>query len=116
MEFKTNTPIYLQVIKDLKLKVVNGTLELGQKLPSTKDLAIEYKINPNTASRIYKTMEEEEFCYTKRGIGTYLFEDPNRIVAYRNELATEYLDAFITGMMELGYSNNELVELITSKL
>lgn len=116
MEFKTNIPIYLQVIKDLKLKVVNGTLAPGQKLPSTKDLAIEYHINPNTASRIYKTMEEEKFCYTKRGIGTYLFEDSERIESYRTELATEYLDAFITGMVELGYSNDEIVELITSKL
>ena len=116
MEFKTNTPIYLQVIKDLKLKAVNGSLTLGQKLPSTRELAIEYHINPNTAGRIYNKLEEEEFCHTKRGLGTYLFEESDRVEAYRNDLATEYLDTFITGMMELGYNNSELIELITSKL
>ena len=47
MEFKTNIPIYLQVIEDIKQKIIAGTLPLGSKLPSSRELAIEYQINPN---------------------------------------------------------------------
>ena len=45
MEFKTNIPIYLQVIEDIKQKIIAGTLPLGSKLPSSRELAIEYQIN-----------------------------------------------------------------------
>ena len=56
MEFKTNIPIYLQVIEDIKQKIIAGTLPLGSKLPSSRELAIEYQINPNTAARIYSCL------------------------------------------------------------
>ena len=41
MEFKSNLPIYLQVIDDIKKKIITGTLPLGTKLPSSRELAIQ---------------------------------------------------------------------------
>lgn len=75
MEFKTNIPIYLQVIEDIKQKIIAGTLPLGSKLPSSRELAIEYQINPNTAARIYSEMESMGLSYTRRGIGTFVTEN-----------------------------------------
>ena len=56
MEFNSRIPIYLQVIDDIKKRLVTGGIEPGAKLPSTRELAVEYNINPNTAARIYREM------------------------------------------------------------
>ena len=48
MEYNTGAPIYLQVINELKKKMVKGELKPGEKMPSSRDLAVEYKVNQNT--------------------------------------------------------------------
>ena len=71
MKFQTNYPIYLQIADDIKRKIVVGELHPGDKLPSNIDLALQYEVNPNTAVRIYKELEQESISFTKRGIGTF---------------------------------------------
>ena len=75
MEFENNIPIYIQVINQIKKDIITGKLPMGVKLPSTRELAVLYHINPNTAGRVYKEMELQNMCYTKRGLGTFVTED-----------------------------------------
>ncbi|QHQ61804.1 GntR family transcriptional regulator [Anaerocolumna sedimenticola] len=115
MEFDNNIPIYIQVINDIKKDIINGALALGEKLPSGRDLAYKYKINPNTANRIYKEMEAEEICYTKRGLGTFVTEDKEKLKNIREEMAGSLLDSFIEGMKQLGFTKEELIHLLEHK-
>ena len=50
MDYKANTPIYLQVIDDIKRRILTGEIKLGDKLPSTRELAVQYTVNPNTGT------------------------------------------------------------------
>ena len=52
MDYKANIPIYLQVIDDIKKRILTGEIKLGDKLPSTRELAVQYTVNPNTAARL----------------------------------------------------------------
>lgn len=115
MEFENNIPIYVQVINDIKKDMVSGIITLGEKLPSGRDLALKYKINPNTANRIYKELEVEEICFTKRGLGTYVTEDGVKLKQIREEMATMLLDNFIDGMKNLGFTKEELFEILEQK-
>ena len=54
MEYNSGSPIYLQVINELKKKMVKGELKPGEKMPSNRELAVLYKVNQNTAARIPK--------------------------------------------------------------
>lgn len=112
MDFNNSTPIYLQVIDDIKRDIINGILPMGEKLPSGRDLAVKYKINPNTASRIYKEMEAERICYTKRGLGTYVTEDPEIITRMREEMAQNLVKHFISGMKSIGYTKEDMKRMI----
>ena len=115
MEFDNNIPIYLQVINAIKRDMVNGVIALGEKLPSGRDLAFKYKINPNTANRIYKEMEAENVCFTKRGLGTYVTEDVDKLKKIREEMAGTLLDNYIEGMKQLGFTKEELIQLLEQK-
>lgn len=114
MEFDSTIPIYLQVMNQIKKDLIQGNLVLGEKMPSTRDLALEYKINPNTASRIYKDLESEGICYTKRGIGTFVTENAEILKQIKNEIAEAAIDNFITSMRALGLTKEETIQLIES--
>jgi DNA-binding transcriptional regulator YhcF (GntR family) len=115
MEFVNNIPIYLQVINDIKRDIVNGILPKGSKMPSGRDLALKYKVNPNTASRIYREMEATGLCFTKRGLGTFVTEDEQMVERIRAEMAEDFIGNFIRGMKSLGYSKDELSGLILDR-
>lgn len=115
MEFINNIPIYMQVIDDIKRDIANGVLPMGEKMPSGRDLALKYKINPNTASRIYREMEVGGICFTKRGLGTFVTEDKDMVDKIRNEMAEDFITCFIQGMKGLGFTKEELNYLISIK-
>ena len=114
MQFDNSMPIYLQVIADIKKDIVNHVMLPGDKMPAGRDLALKYKINPNTAARVYQTLEAEEICYTKRGLGTFVSEDYKMIEKMRREMAKELVEKFLINMQELGFSSKDILKLISS--
>jgi len=116
MEYNNNLPIYLQVINQIKKDMIQGRLPMGEKLPSTRELAVQYQINPNTAVRVYKEMEQSGMCFTKRGLGTFVTEDAEVIKTMKEEMAKELLESFVQEMNDLGFSKEELIKIISERL
>lgn len=112
LEFKSNLPIYLQVIDDIKKKIITGALPLGTKLPSSRELAIQYDINPNTAARVYNEMESLGLSYTKRGIGTFVTEDPQVIDRLKQEQLKQILTVLDEQLTGMGYTPEEIIRLL----
>lgn len=116
MEFKSNIPIYLQVIQDIKHKIINGRIPLGGKLPSSRELALEYQVNPNTAARIYNELELAGITYTKRGIGTFVTEDASLIDRLNQELIENLMGEFTEQTRRLGYKDTEIIDMLREYL
>ncbi|QFJ53800.1 GntR family transcriptional regulator [Pseudobutyrivibrio xylanivorans] len=112
MQYDSKTPIYMQVITAIKLDIINERIKCGEKLPSSRDLAVKYTINPNTAARVYQELEREGVCYTKRGMGTFVTEDAERIQSCRHEMAQSCLNDFLKHIFELGISKEEAIDMI----
>lgn len=112
MEYNTGAPIYLQVINELKKKMVKGELKPGEKMPSSRDLAVEYKVNQNTAARIYREMEMQGWCFTRRGIGTFVSEEENMFRDLKKKMASELLKNFMHEMSGLGYKKDDIIDQI----
>lgn len=116
MEYNNNLPIYLQVINQIKKDMIQGKLPMGEKLPSTRELAVQYQINPNTAARVYKEMEQAGMCCTKRGLGTFVTENAEVIKKMKEEMAGELLENFVREMQDLGFSKEELMAIMEKRL
>ncbi|MCC8051663.1 MAG: GntR family transcriptional regulator [Clostridiales bacterium] len=112
MEYNAAIPIYLQVMTSIKRDIVTGKIQPGEKLPSVRDLAIQYSINPNTVSRVYRELEMEHVCFTKRGMGTFVTEDTNHVVQMREDMARGLVQEFLAGMRQLGISEEEAEKLV----
>lgn len=115
MEFDHKLPIYIQVIRNIKIAIIKGEIGLGEKLPSGRELALQYQINPNTSNRIYRELEQEGLSFTKRGLGTFVTEDRQKLIEIREEFSQELLDNFISGMKEIGYQKEEVIEILNKK-
>ena len=113
MEYSAGTPIYLQVIRELQKKMIKGELKPGDKMPSNRELAVLYKVNQNTAARIYREMESEGYCYTKRGIGTFVSEEESMFENLKKEMADEVLHNFMREMKDLGFKKDDIIVRIT---
>ena len=73
---------------------------------------LQYTVNPNTAARIYNELEQCGLCYTKRGLGTFVSEDVHLIDTLKAELSSEMIETFVSGMTSLGFSKDEIINLI----
>lgn len=112
MEYNPALPIYLQVANSIKRDIVTGRLELGARLPSVRDLAVAYTINPNTVSRVYKELEMEDVCFTRRGMGTFVTWDSEKVKNMKREMAGTLIYEFLEGMKQLGFTQEEAIKVL----
>ena len=112
MQFDPMRPIWLQVMGDIETGIVTGERQPGEKLPGGRELAMTYGINPNTAARVYQELEKSGLCETKRGMGTYVTGDTDRIIALRSELAQQAVSEFLKKVEALGVSRAEAARII----
>lgn len=115
MEYNTSIPIYLQVMDAIKKQLILGTLQPEEQLPSTRSLAITYNVNPNTAARIYKELELEGICFTKRGLGTFVTDSTETISKLRAPMAAKVIEHFIQEMIQLGYNYEDMISIIKER-
>ncbi|UWG96202.1 GntR family transcriptional regulator [Dehalobacter sp. DCM] len=114
MNFENNVPIYIQIMNLIKRDILLGKLALGEKLMSTREYAQNLNVNPNTMVRVFSELEREGITFTKRGIGTFITESEEKVDMMKKEMAEEIIGNFITGMKELGYSYENMMDLIQS--
>lgn len=102
MEFRNDIPIYLQVIDDIKSRILSGEIHPGDKLPSSREMAVIYGVNPNTASRIYNEMERQGIIYMKRGIGTFATDSVEYIALLRRKEVRNITEKYVSDLTKLG--------------
>lgn len=66
------TPIYAQVIDQVRTLVATGTLRKGDRLPSVRELAVDLRVNRNTAAKAYRMLETDGVLETRAGQGTFV--------------------------------------------
>lgn len=114
MQFDASAPIYQQVVTAIKKEIASGTIHPGDKLPSCRDLAVSYRINPNTAARVYQVLEAQEVAETRRGMGTYVRDDPQLKDTMLREMADGYTAQYVREMKGLGFDREELLKILAA--
>jgi len=116
MKFDETRPIYIQIMENIKSKIARGELKPGSKLPSVRELSGDMGVNPNTIARAYSELEREGVIVTRRGQGTYVTDDPQKVLKIRDEMAASALSTFLESLRALGLSNEEILNLIAKTL
>ena len=111
-KFDNNIPIYLQIIDEIKIMIASGSLKLGEKLPSVREMAQNLGVNPNTIQRAFSVLEQEGLVFAERTAGRYITNDEVIIMNLKENLATEELNKFLDYMKKIGFTKEEIIEKI----
>ena len=84
MQFKNQSPIYIQIADYILDNILNKEWLSGDRIKSVRELAAEVEVNPNTVMRTYSFLSDHKIIINKRGIGYFLSPDAlEKAKAYR---------------------------------
>lgn len=72
LDFSSGIPVYRQIANLLYFEIGNGNLREGDRLPTIKDLAELFKINPNTVAKAYRELDQKGVIASRRGDGSFV--------------------------------------------
>lgn len=108
-------PLYRQVMRQLRERIVSGQLARGEKLPSVRDLSAEAGLNPLTVAKVYQFLEREGFVETRRGHGTFVAAAARTVsAAARREELEPALRQLVAEALHLGMSEADLLTSVSA--
>ena len=103
-DFKSDQPIYRQLMDALRMRIVNGTYPPGERIPAVRELAMEAGVNPNTMQRALAELEREGLLISQRTSGRFVTDDQDLMQALRVNMAREYIAEMFEMLRRLGLS------------
>lgn len=107
LDFRSEVPIYLQLVEQIRAQIEAGLLKPGQQLPTVRALAIELRINFNTVARAYRILDEAGLISTQQGRGTFVSEIPPPALSAPPTLS-ELARAFVRQARHLNVADEEI--------
>ena len=114
-KFRSDLPIYSQLVEQIKLGIVSGNLLPGERLMSVRDMATEAGVNPNTMQRALQELERDGMVYSQRTAGRFVTENMQVIEREKKKFAEEQIRSFLEAMKKLGYQWEEILSLLKEK-
>ena len=111
VQWSDGAPIYRQLKERVIEMMLDGVLKPGDALPSVRQVAAEYQLNPITVSRAYQELADEALVEKRRGLGMYVTEEASRklLENERNRFLTEEWPLVLERIARLGLDAEKLL-------
>ncbi len=115
-DLDNDRPIYLQLMERIQHDIISGVYKPGDKIPSVRDLALDAAVNPNTMQKALSELERSGLVYSQRTSGRFITEDETMLKKMKTELAQQHIRDFFEQMHQLGFSDDETLEMMQKTL
>ena len=104
-------PIYWQLKERTVAMILDGTLSEGEALPSVRNVASEFQLNPITVSKSYQALVDEGLVEKRRGLGMFVLEGARKklITSERDKFLNEEWPSTLNRISQLGLTVEELL-------
>jgi GntR family transcriptional regulator len=111
-EWNDSQPIYRQLRDRVVAMILDGLLNEGDPLPSVRNVAAEYRVNPLTVLKAYQQLVGEELVETRRGLGMFVKAGARDLLlrAERQKFLTDRWPAIAATIQRLGITPKELLK------
>jgi GntR family transcriptional regulator len=111
------TPIYQQIVQQVKYLAASGRIRAGEELPPIRALAEQLRINPNTVARAYRELEVAGIVEKRRTTGTFV-SDAQPVIEReeRRRILSARIDALLAEAHQLKISTEEVRELLRERI
>lgn len=107
-------PLREQITRQIMLAIASGDLRAGEKLPSVREIALRYRVHPNTVSAAYHRLEENGWVRAKRGSGVFVCSQ-NFETIEESELDA-LISVFFSTARRAGFSNEQIETRLRERL
>ncbi|NMB43426.1 MAG: GntR family transcriptional regulator [Clostridiales bacterium] len=104
LELNKLIPIYIQIIRHVKMEILAGNAQDGFEMPSRRLLSTLLSVNPNTVQKAYKQMEEEGIIISYPGSKSLVVVNEENIIKIRQELISDEVLSFIRSAKTMGFT------------
>ena len=110
-EWNDNQPIYRQLLDRVVAMILDGDLNEGDPLPSVRNVAAEYRVNPLTVLKAYQQLVEEQLVEKRRGLGMFINTGARKLLlaAERQRFLTEQWPVIDATIQRLGLTSQDLM-------
>jgi GntR family transcriptional regulator len=111
-EWNDNQPIYRQLRDRVVAMILDGVLKEGDPLPSVRNVAAEYRVNPLTVLKAYQQLVDEEFVESRRGLGMFVRSGARNLLlkGEREKFLAEEWPRVHATIQRLGLKAEELLD------
>ena len=111
IQWSDSAPIYRQLKERVIAMMLDGQLRPGDALPSVRQVAAEYQLNPITVSRAYQELADEALVEKRRGLGMFVTEEASKKLLgnERDRFLTEEWPLVLERIRLLGLTPEELL-------
>lgn len=114
---KSGIPLYIQVKNQIMEQIKNGTLKVGTKMPTERELASMLNTSRNTISSAYKLLEQEGVIVSYQGKGTFVAEESKTWKRHSiNDKLLKIIDIALEESLEMGLSYDEFIALVINRV
>ncbi len=112
IEWSDGAPIYRQLKERVVAMLLDGVIKPGEALPSVRQVAAEYQLNPITVSRAYQELVDDQLVEKRRGLGMYVTEGAaTRLMnSEREHFLREEWPLMLERIQRLGLEPSELLD------
>ena len=110
--FNNEVPIYLQIVEIIVKDITNGSLKGGEKIPSVREYAMKFTVNPNTIVKSLQILEDNKLIYTDRTNGKYVTNDSDVIKEYKEKMFKKKINHFLNDLQSMGYNADDIINKI----
>ena len=111
MNFQNERPIYLQIVEQMEMEIMSGYYPKGSKLPTVRELAMQYKVNPNTMQKAFVELEQRGLVFAKRTSGRYVSENESVIENVKQQAAKAKTQEYIRYVRQVGLEEEDILRL-----
>jgi|SRR5579864_867050 len=111
-EWNDNQPIYRQLRDRVVAMILDGVLKEGDPLPSVRNVAAEYRVNPLTVLKGYQELVDENLVESRRGLGMFVNSGARKLLltGERQKFLEEEWPRISATIQRLGLTAEELLE------
>jgi len=111
-EWNDSQPIYRQLRDRIVAMILDGVLKEGDPLPSVRNVAAEYRVNPLTVLKGYQELVDEQFIEKRRGLGMFVRSGARNLLleSERQKFVTEEWPRICATIQRLGLAKDELLD------
>lgn len=110
--FTNDRPIYVQLVERVEQAILTGQCRPDEKLPSVREFASMYQVNPNTMQKALQELERKKLIYTERTNGKFVSDNCSLIEKARDQHAAEIVRRCLGELDALGYGVEEAIALL----